>query len=285
MSTTNFYFGRIHFDHQLESLDDFPDSEDYEQTQRVRELLYEYISNNKPFESVGGNEWRFGRAEKTNGYILGKLGRVYPDERQQFDDEVGDFIEEEDVDTDVSFFIIIPEEQIIIFNRKLRIGQTQFIDAFTDGYRKFYDLEDGLTITLLKDTVEVQRLLSEASRIFFVEFDLIPTNPEADEEMQIIDDRIHEMGADRVGISAESEDELDADDPWIRSGFAMSNGGYGEYKVGYEKDGEEEEYNSRNRPATYETDEPDTLGGLKSKVGEIQERMETILSRGERDEE
>jgi hypothetical protein len=174
---------------------------------------------------------------------------------------------------DVSHFIIYPKDSVIAFNRKKRIGHNQFTKAFSAGYNNFHGIQDALMVTLLKSSVEIEELLTRADRVFNLDFNLVPTNPIRDENMRILDEPMRQMGADELGFSAETDDDLDTDNEFIRSGFALSNNGYGNFEMEYEEDGESKVHYSKDTPAKYEISEPDNIGGLMSISNEIYQQV------------
>lgn len=92
------------------------------------------------------------------------------------------------------------------------------------------------------------------------------------------------MGADELIFHpAADTGSLNSDHPHLQSGFALSNNGYGDFEMHYEEDDEEKIYNSRNRPARYEIEEPDGLGGLRDHVDEIYQRVDQLTVNGDED--
>jgi len=280
MSDTTFYFGRINFKHQLTGLHDFEqDSGDFDKIARIRQYLFDYVSSENPVYKDEDSIWRFGRCEQHEGQIIGKFGKVFPDQPMQFDDDLGDFVEAEEGDeiADVSLFVIFPEKNVIAFNRKRHIGHKQFMKSFSQGYNNYHNVPDGLIINPIKSSIEIEHLLQRASRVFSVDFDLVPTNPIRDEDMRVLDEPMRSMGAEEMRFYAETDGSLESDNEFIRSGFALSNNGYGDFKIGFEEDGENKMYDSRDKPATYETEEPDGLGGLRSRTDEIYEKANELI--------
>jgi len=280
MDETKFYFARINFKHQLTALRDFGGGNDFDREERVRSLLLEYANSSVPvYEGQEESKWRFGEVREYEGNIVGRFGKVFTDQPMQYDDEAGDFIEaEEDEElADVSHFIIYPETDVIAFNRKKRIGQKQFIEAFSRGYENYYDIPDALEIKLIKSNYEIEEILSRAERVFSVDFDLIPTNPIRDEEMRTLDQPMREMGADDLNFVATSDTELDPENDYIRAGFALSNNGYGDFEMGYEEDGEEKIYDSRDRPAIYQTEEPESVPAMIQRAEELRSEANQLI--------
>lgn len=298
MATTKFYFGLLEFPQRGMSdfLDDTPDDE----IDLRRHNLYEYVRQSdvvyiEPEDDGEEAVWRFGKCEKVDGNIIGKFGKEFTDEQTQWDEDEEDYVKErERVEiADVSHFVIYPELPGIVFNRKLRIGPNQFRDAFVEGYNTNPEFSGRISMRLLRTggDKEFQEVISEAQKVTEVEFDLEPTNPYPQDDMEILDDHIRAMNADEFEMTARVEedqeededkddDSLDPSEDFIRSGAALSEGGYGNYIVDYiTSDGEEQLYNSRGERAKEEVPEPETLGGIRPHINRLQERLDQLISR------
>lgn len=288
MANTKFYFGRIIFKHQLSGLDDFiEDDEEFDKVEKVRNLLLGYVNESDPVYREDGEVWRFGRVEEYEGLIIGKFGKVFAEQPMQYDDDAEDFVEsrEDEEIADVSFFVIFPEKNVIAFNRKKRIGHKQFAEYFAEGYNFVHGIADGMEIKLIKDGMDIERVLEEADNVFSVDFSLVPTNPVNDEEMRVLDTPMQEMGADElIFYPAADTGSLETDHPYLQSGFALSNNGYGDFEMSYEQDGENKIYNSRNRPARFEIEEPDGLGGMRDKVDDIYNQVDQLTINGDEED-
>lgn len=282
MPRTNFYFGRLNFKHQLTSLDDF--NQDLDREERVRQALWNYATTDGVvFEERDGDvQWVFGVTQQENGDIVGKFGKIYPDRPTTYDFDQGDFIEEgeESHQADYSMFLIHPSENLIIFNQRQHIGYRQFQEAFAGGYNNFIGLDDALKITLLQDVEDVYRLLEEAT-VKYVNFDLVPTNPTSDPDMQILDERIQNMAAEQFGMTAESDSEINMDDDLMQAALNMANAGYGNWEMDAEREDRREHYRSTDRPAAHESRRPSTINDLGGLSTELLERARSLLSDNE----
>lgn len=205
--STNFYFGRIHFNHQLTSLTDY--DEDLTRAGQVRQTLLEYIRTDDVVLEDEEEKWVFGAHIEREGYLFGKFGKIYSDHPTKYDFDEGDFVEGEEVSAqaDYSMFFIYPEQNLIIFNQRQHIGYRQFQHAFVNGYIDYIGIEDAISIKLLKDTADFQEIIDQ-SEVSYVDFDLVPTNPTSDPDMQILDDHIQETGADSFGVDAKADGGL-----------------------------------------------------------------------------
>jgi hypothetical protein len=164
MASTNFYFGRLNFKHQLTTLSDYDPDKDREQ--RIFDVIWKYINSDKiVFEERTGDRWRFGACVERDGLIFGKFGKIFPDRPMTFDEKEGDF-KEEDIErenADYSQFLIAPSKNVVVFNSRQHIGYRQFQEAFSKGYSNFYNLDSALGVTLLKDSGDVEQIIGESS--------------------------------------------------------------------------------------------------------------------------
>ena len=285
MAKTNFYFGRLNFKHQLTTLSDY--DSDMDRVDRIRSTLYDYVNSGEVvFSEVGGDEkWIFGASIKRDGLIFGKFGKIYTDQPTRYDFEQGDFIdsEEEETQAEYSMFLIQPEKNLIVFNQRHRIGYRQFQRAFAAGYNNFYNLDDGISITLLKDAGDVERILEE-TEVQSVEFDLVPTNPTSDPDMEVLDNHIRNMEADIFGMDAKADGGINMDDDLMKAALSMSNAGYGDFQMEYERQNRREKYSSADKPASQETDKPSNLEDLVASARDLTERAQDLLITNGNDE-
>jgi len=279
MARTNFYFGRIHFDHQLTSLRDF--NKDLTRSQRIRNTLWNYVDTNDVVytEQDGDIQWVFGVCAQEEGYILGKFGKVYPDKPTTYDFEKGEFIEEAEssAQADYSMFLIVPEKSLVIFNQRQHIGYRQFQEAFAGGYDNYLGLEDGLSIGLLQDTADIRNLI-ETANITHAEFELIPASEIGDAKMEYLDEHIRNAGAKNFQFSLSSQKGVNMDDPLIQSAIAMSAAGFGKFAADYERDGRKDHYESDEKPASHEVDRPARLTDLLAIADDLVSRANSLLT-------
>jgi len=143
-----------------------------------------------PISDDDGFNWYFGGVSQKDGLIVGKLGRIRKNKtRTYFDRNARDFIEvpDEKEDGAFSYFFIDMNRFLIIFETRWIIGRRQFINIFTKAYNHFYDQKKCIEIDFLKDKKEVSKILSQAEKLLSAKFNLRPTNPVTDEEMDLID--------------------------------------------------------------------------------------------------
>lgn len=285
MEGTNFYYGEFFFK-QIPRLQDFGRDERIDRRDLIRERIFDYVTQTEVIYRESDGNWRFGRCEKWDEYIIGKLGKIFTEERTVWNDEAQDYVtvEEELEVADVSFFIVDPIIEGIVFNRKLHTGSAKFIKAFATGYNHYYDLDGALSVELKRTGGDkhYSEILEDVRRVYSVDFDLRPVNPSADEEMEILDEHIKGMNADDMGLDAQSKEGLNYDEEFIRSAFALSDeGDYGDYTIRYQKSGETETYDSRGEHATTEKEEPEDLDDLRALAIQLLDRLKDLISDGD----
>jgi hypothetical protein len=294
MTTTQFYFGRLHFTSQLPLDHDF--GSEFNRQERIEEALWNYASSEEPvyYEGEGDDTlWVFSSVERDEGRICGKFGRVYTKEQTKFDFDMWDFVEETSSGNQAvySYFVVFPAKNLIAFNQRRQIGYRQFQDAFAKGYNRHVGRKGALSMRLLKSTADVQKIISNHV-ITRVAFDLVPTNPSSNPDMKALDDHIQGMDADEVTISAKSNVEADTEDSptaeadggvnmdedLMRAAVSMSAAGYGEFKMDFFNEERSDTYNSRDRPAGKEVEQVNTVGQLKQIAPKIRDRALELLN-------
>jgi hypothetical protein len=136
MEEANFYFGRINFKHQVASLGQFGSSGSVPDRETlVEQILLDYMQSDGPVYVDDEQEWFFGDIDSRGEYILGKFGKVFPEQPTRYDEAEGDFVETSETDrqADYSMFIVYVPENIIIYNQRKRVGYRQFREAFSEG--------------------------------------------------------------------------------------------------------------------------------------------------------
>lgn len=279
---TTFYFGRLNFKHPLSRLDDFVEGgslDNVDRVERFTSILMEYMSTDEAVYEESDSTWHFGEVRQSEDFIVGEFGKVFKDHTEKYED--GKFVQDPD-DTEramASLFVIYPKKNLIIFNTRQRAGHSQFREAMIQGYNEFTGIDDGMEISLLTDTRDVEMVLERAARIFEAGFELVPTNPTSNPAMKELDDHIQAMGADELSLDVESEsDSLNMEEPMLHAAKEMSDKGYGDYKIGYEtEEGEEHWFDSRDEPATYPMARPENVQDLMDKAKDLIQRGRNLL--------
>ena len=273
---TRFYFGRLVFS-QLTSLEHFKDigTQDPSKAEKIRNTLENFIRTGEVIYSDEGDNWYFGQVKNTKDYIVGKFGKEFEDEKTGYDEEEGDFVEQPGSDASYSWFAIDPSQEVIMFNRKKRVGHKKFRKAFTQGYNEYIG-SNILRIEFIKDKRTFEQVRAEADRVKRTHFELEPTNPGPTEEMEELDEHIRGMNADEFEMGANSETTLDLDESLLRGGIAMAlaEEDYGDLDMEYiKKDGTKASYTSQEGPAKHKTDTPESIDDL---VGIVEDLLEIV---------
>lgn len=276
----NWYFGRIHFKHQLSSLDQYTGDDLPSREELVKKLLWEYISQDGViYDESDKIKWYFGDTRDLGSWLLGKFGKQYPENPTDYDEEVGDFIEydEEDTQASYSMFLVYPEKNYIIYSQRKRVGFQQFREAFIRGYNDFTGIDDSMSLNLMQNETDVQQIIENA-KVNEAEFEIVPTNPTTDPNMEKLDAHVQDMNASELRIEADGAGSLNMDQDLIAGGLAMSNNGYGEYKIAYEENGKQNILISEDRPAVKRMEQPDNLSALEQHAEELIEYADNLTS-------
>lgn len=95
--------------------------------------------------------------------------------------------------------------------------------------------------------------------------------------MEILDDHIKNMNADEMDLAAESDEGLNYQEDFIRSGFALSDDGdYGDYRIRYQSGDDTVTYDSRGDHATTSMREPEDLEDLKTASEGLVDRLDEL---------
>jgi len=273
--TSDFYYAELSFS-RLDSPEQFEglDRTEVSEEEKIKNTLEKFIRTGELIHEEGKNEWYFGQNTDTGrGFIIGRFGKEFSDRQGGYDEDSGQFVDEEGTDASQSWFIIHPgagedENCLIAYNQGYRLKYKEFVRAFYQGYNRFTG-EQILSENILYDDREISEALDEASRILKVGFELEPTNPGAREEFEELDERIKEMNADKgVDVDARSSDSINMEEELLSQARHMSeyeNGEYGELDIVYiREDGEKTKYESKKNPVTYEVEKPSSLDDLQS---------------------
>lgn len=113
------YFGRFHFHKPLDS---------FTGNNSILDQLKTFCEEPEIETEKEDGDWKIGGVELESDVIYGKLGKIKTGEYEEpiWDEEQEDFIYEESEDTSFAYFAIIPEDKLIIYERKRHIGHKQF---------------------------------------------------------------------------------------------------------------------------------------------------------------
>ena len=262
MAKTNFWFATFKIENVTRDLTDLDRTKSREDI--IRESLQEYVRTNEAVTESSTGKWYFGAIDDRGDTILGQFGKEYTDETSQYDEERGRFVDEAgaSIDAQYSMFILHFPTQLIIYNTRNRVGYKQFLRNFTKGYNEKHGGQ--MRTEPLRNTADVDTVISE-HRVFDAEFELEPSNPSSEPEWEALDDSIHEMVADRLGIEVEAIEgsDLNFDEELLSQILEMSKTEYGEFEIYYDEDGYVKKITSgEGEPIVQRETEPEGLGGL-----------------------
>ena len=263
MADTTFWFAKFQVEGVTRNVTDFDPSRDRQDL--LEENIREYIRTNEAVtESVTGR-WYFGAIDDRGDTIYGKFGKEFTEESSEYDESIGDFVEDADanVDAQYSMFILNFPNQILIYNTRNRVGHKQFRQNFANGYNEQFG--GSMKIDPLKNRADIDRVVSEYE-VLDAEFELEPSNPGAEEEWEALDDHIQEMLAKKLDIEVDALEGsgLNFNDELLAEIYEMSKSDYGEFKIYYDEDGFVKKITSgEGEPIAKRRPEPEGLGGLR----------------------
>jgi len=268
MVDTTFYFIKYEIDGTLTSLADFDPSQDHDDL--VRDAFIDYISAKESVVEGSEGKWYFGDYEVESDRIYGEFGKVYSEEPDIYDEEKGVFVESTTPNTeaDYSLFLLHLEKNILIYNTRNRIGKNQFINKFREGFRRSVSDAAEMKTEFIQNTDSVERVVEETT-VKEAEFDLVPSNPENEDEWEDLDERIKDMLATRLDLDAESAQGLNFDEELLRQALEMSKSSYGEFYLKYDENGTVRVLDSEGLPLSKAEERPDSIGGMRAKAGDL----------------
>jgi hypothetical protein len=80
------------------------------------------------------------------------------------------------------------------------------------------------------------------------------------------------MQADGLDVEAQADGGLNMNDEILTAGIKISNAGYGDFELEYERNQREQTFKSADRPASHETDRPSTLEDLQAIAQDLLDR-------------
>ena len=139
-----------------------------------------------------------------------------------------------------------------------------------------------MELEVLENSLSFEEVFDTADVVNNIIFELIPTNPEANDEVQDMDDRFKEAKADTFDIEMDSDSGLNITARVVRAGKEFVKNDYGEAIVSYFVDGRPEQYSTKSDSATMRSEEdPEDLNELQSILSDIQDQATGILSRNQ----
>lgn len=256
MSDTTFYYTKYKLNGTLTTLFDYDSSKSREE--RKQEMLTKYIQKDDPIVEEQSGTWYFGDVDvdTEQTYALGKFGKVYTEEPTIYDEEQGDFIDDEtsNKDADYAMFILDFSNDLLIYNTKNRIGHKQFRERFSEGFKNEHNGSIDLNIVDLYNNDGIETVINEKT-ILKAGFELEPSNPSSDIEREDLDENIQEMLAAKLEFVAESENGLNMNEELLEQVVETSKTSCGiDYNIFYE-DGENIKFINKNQNTVQKIEE------------------------------
>jgi hypothetical protein len=243
------FVGRINFTSQM-ALGEFFGSKKI----NFDDKLVKFIQEDAPAKLIVSPDfkWRFGGIQQEDNLIFGKFGKIgTSDTHMVYDEKSKDFIETErkEYNATVSHFCIFLKEHLIIFERTRSPGYKEFMIVFREAFSRYVDVKDCVSIDLIKNKVEIAKIIKQADRIVNLDFTIRPSNPDHSDDIKRIDDELKTMRAEKARLSFDSwKKGLDVQSPTIlRSSIALCDRGYGDYRIQYVKGEEERRLDSKTQ--------------------------------------
>jgi hypothetical protein len=127
--------------------------------------------------------------------------------------------------------------------------------------------------------------IQQADEVYRLEFDLVPTNPFPDNEMELLDDHLRDMGTDEFNMEAKVDEEdssLDPEEDLLKSAGALVDGDYGSFEAKFsDESGETRPYNSKGEYETEEIPEPEEIEDMQPRTDILLSSISDALSRRE----
>lgn len=274
---TTYYFAGLDFGQQ--KIAEYTTDSGLPEDTEVIDLLLDFIKSEEPVPTAGEGEWRFGKHQYIDDerLIVGKLGKEYPNEPKSYNEDIGDFEQRESVDADVSFFAIFLDLEVIAFTRTLRVRQKNFIRAFETGYNAYHSYGPSLSVSLLENDLSLREVYEIADSVNELKFDLEPTNPEASEEMQAMDERFKEADAEEFKIELFSDFGINIRSKVVRATTEFVEKDYAEVVAKYLNRGRSEQYNSKSKNAITQVEEDtDELEDVENRASELRDQAVAV---------
>lgn len=237
---------------------------------RVKKSIMGYIESDDSVSFSDSADWRFGRIQSHDDYVLGQFGKIFGKERTRYDEDRGEFVEEKEpsFEAEYSMFLLHWEKNLLIYHTRDRVRHQEFRRNFAQGYEKsvFGDVE--MEVEFIPNKIKVESVVEDFP-VESAEFTLKPSNPHSDPDWEALDDHLKKMLAEKLGIDVDSEEgkSLNFDDELLATALEMAKSEYGDYELVYNEDGELKSISSdKDEPVTMKDQEPNTLKSLKNRA-------------------
>ena len=206
--------------------------------------LVDLVSSGKMYKQDWGKgknkfTWAFGdyliNEDEGEKIIFARLGKIKSDSIEDFyDKETKSFRQMVIESKTISYsnFIIIPEDQVIVFEEQPSITAKMFLECLSRFYRRHSNGISTITIDLIVDEEKIFTRLDSFDKITKVSFKVIPSNPDDEDDFRKLDEELKESNATEAGQWYKNESEgLLIENSMIKQGLALCNAGYGDYTV------------------------------------------------------
>lgn len=203
-------------------------------------------------------DWGYGDIEEENNFIWGNIGKRNDETKTIRDEQVEGYINQDQEDNDVAFFLIDVEKSIMAYEYRRNVGKKAPVRILRAAFNTFHQNEETLRSSTLVDKHDVKVEMKELERITEFSFvNLHPTNPDSTNHSKDMDEFLSNGGIDNMTIEAEGDDGIKLEQtPLLYSGLGLAEEGYGKAKIsGVRSDGGEKEIRTDGLPITVDIDE------------------------------
>lgn len=237
---------------------------------------------------INRGDWSYGDVIEDKNIIAARLAKVKKERERTPDDEVEGFPPTEREGTDASFFVIDLSESVMAYEYRGNVGPKAPYRILELSFNEYHEGEEEIVISPLVDKVQVREEIGNLQRISRVKFsNLTPTNPDSTDRSEPMDSFLREGRIDRLMLEGwNTDDEESVGDEGIRveqvplldGGLSLAEEGYGSALVeGEDKDGNEKEVSTDDRPIETEADIAEEND--RDKKGTLREQIRIALDR------
>lgn len=277
-------FARLEFTPKLSHF-----TSDQEALERRRDTLHDviryetdvnsYLKGTEYEHYINRGDWNFAGVEVGEDYISGKIGKEKDDRRTVRDDEKKDYIEKEEEDADISFFVIDLQNCIMAYEYRRNVGKKVPYRLVQSAYNGYHGGKEELNASPLVDREEFRQAVDEIEEIEEVSFtNLSPTNPDFTEYSESMDVFLRESDIETMSMSAFGDDiDLYGNDE-IAGAIGLSEEGHGRATiVGTDGRGNDREVSTEDKAARSEIEESKTDSNYRDKlIDEIENQLEQL---------
>jgi hypothetical protein len=202
-------------------------------------------------------DWGYGDVGEEENLIWGNIGKRNDETKTIRDEQVEGYVNQDQEDNDVAFFLIDVEKSVIAYEYRRNVGKKAPVRILESIFNVFHQNEETLRSSTLVDKQDVEVEMRELEKITGFSFvNLHPTNPDSTNHSRDMDKFLSNGGIDNMTIEAEGEDGIKLQEtPLLNSGLGLAEEGYGKARVsGIRSDGGEKEIRTDGLPITADVD-------------------------------